>query len=144
MPRRSALYDNALNFARTLNPGARISTRQLQQSCSTSTATAEQLLQILEKAGLVSVYKPDIRSRVVLQEPEPELDETCIFETSADEESPTGHGSRSAASTPGKGTPSGRSTAAHNSQTPGSSSSKPRGAALCARASRTRQPPFSL
>jgi len=119
-----ALYADALDFARSLNPGERISTRQLVKKCSTDTATAEQLLQMLEKASLVSMYKPDRRSRVVLQEPEPEADETCMSETSADDESVAG--GRSVAGTPAKPSPGGRS--AHGSQTP-SSASKPRGAA---------------
>ena len=131
-----ALYADALDFARSLNPGERISTRQLVKKCSTDTATAEQLLQMLEKASLVSMYKPDRRSRVVLQEPEPEADETCMSETSADDESVAG--GRSVAGTPAKPSPGGRS--AHGSQTP-SSASKPRGAASCVRASRTQNVP---
>ena len=91
---------------------------------------------MLEKASLVSMYKPDRRSRVVLQEPEPEADETCMSETSADDESVAG--GRSVAGTPAKPSPGGRS--AHGSQTP-SSASKPRGAASCARASRTQNVP---
>ena len=113
-----ALYADALDFARSLNPGERISTRQLVKKCSTDTATAEQLLQMLQTASLVSAYKPECRSRVVLQEPDPEADETCMSETSADDESVAG--GRSTAGTPAKPSPCGRS--AHNSQTPGSAS----------------------
>ena len=43
---------------------------QLVKKCETDSATAEQLLQMLEKSTVVSAYKPDRRSRVVLQEPE--------------------------------------------------------------------------
>ena len=43
--RRSALYDNAVDFARGLKPGATISAKQLQQTCSSSAAAAEQMLQ---------------------------------------------------------------------------------------------------
>ena len=78
---------------------------------------------MLEKSNVVSAYKPDRRSRVVLQEPEykvrkydlvlrshvarvsptllilpqepePEADETCMSETSADDESVAGGRSR--------------------------------------------------
>ena len=77
---------------------------------------------MLEKSTVVSAYKPDRRSRVVLQEPEykvseddqvrshvarvsptllilpqepePEADETCMSETSADDESVAGGRSR--------------------------------------------------
>ena len=76
---------------------------------------------MLEKSTVVSAYKPDRRSRVVLQEPEytvgrpskkscsarkpnftytssqepePEADETCMSETSADDESVAGGHSR--------------------------------------------------
>lgn len=111
-----------MDFTRSLNPGERISTRQLVKKCSTDIDTAEQLLQMLQKASLVSVYRPDRRSRIVLQEPEPEADETCMSETSADDESIAG--GRSTAGTPAKPSPCGRH--AHNSQAPGSAS-KPRG-----------------
>ena len=83
-----------MDFTRSLNPGERISTRQLVKKCSTDIDTAEQLLQMLQKASLVSVYRPDRRSRIVLQEPEPEADETCMSETSADDESVAGGRSR--------------------------------------------------
>ena len=101
--RRSALYDNAVDFARGLKPGATISAKQLQQTCSSSAAAAEQMLQLMEKAGLVSTWRPDIKSRVVLQEPELE-DETCMSQTSGEDEAEASAERRSAASTPVKAT----------------------------------------